>query len=1092
MMKKFLLFILLFFNTFFIAQTFSWVKQFKNTTDDSEESISKFKKDSSGNFYLLVTCRNYINPIITTTSTSINIDASPANIFGSVGSGLLLAKVDQNGNYLWGKFFSNLSDQDYDLALHNDNVYVSYSTNYLNGNTYYANSKISIFTNSGSLVREDEITNQPSQQFSIDDNGNLSILFRIANKALNFIDTQNQAYNSTISGLATVIVHLDQNLKVKWIKKNTDSYLESSIIHDQLNNIYFIANKTFISGYFIEKYSENGNLLSRNIFDNQRFYNVTVDSNNNLIVAAKQNCSSTNIVDIDPSPNIHLLTCGTNNPFYILWLDSDGNFIDVKEFLQIDQMVEAYPNDLFIDSSNHLHVSGRFSSMAHNVSFDSNPGNGINYLVRQGGHDDAFTVELDENRNFVKSFKLGSYPLGNSYKSRINVMAEDANAFYYVGDFRWKANFNPQGSPYQLLNTINKNTINSDGFLLKVSKCQTSPLVSSDPTVCPNSVIELRASGGTSYLWTGPNGFMSNQQNPIIQNATSVNAGTYVCTITGSGGCDGNYSVTIKVEDKTAPIPNLSTLPTITGNCKTIITTIPTATDNCMGNIIATTTNPLQYTTPGNYIIVWNYNDGNGNVSTQNQNITITSEPLPTANSTQSFCKINQPKISDLVVTGTAINYYNASGNSLNLNTLLADATKYYATQTLNGCESAKTEITVAVNDPNPPTGNNFQDFCSAQFPKISDLVATGQNIRWYDHLGTFIPASTLLSDGKTYYGTQTINGCESTQKIAVTVTINNGGIPANDYTTAFCNDTTATTKNINLNDYKGNLVANPSDYSFDFYYANNQMVPNPASENLSIGENIFNVKVYNSLGCQIYVKLKLTLNQKPILNLPPTDEFCNGKSVDLNAGSGFSSYEWTKDDDPTIIFGKQIFPVSEAGKYTVKVTNVFLCENSASIIVTESVIATITGVQIVNSTATILLSNSGNFEYSLDNLAWQDSNIFSNLPNGNYTVFVRTKLGCVIGSANFSIFSVANVFTPDADGINDTWKIDGLENYPNSEVQVYDRFGNMVLQKIINGTFEWNGTNNSRKLPTGNYWYVVKVSDGRLLNGWVLLKNRN
>lgn len=238
--------------------------------------------------------------------------------------------------------------------------------------------------------------------------------------------------------------------------------------------------------------------------------------------------------------------------------------------------------------------------------------------------------------------------------------------------------------------------------------------------------------------------------------------------------------------------------------------------------------------------------------------------------------------------------------------------------------------------------------------------------------------------------------------------------------------------------------------------------------------------------------KVKITLNQKPILNLPPTDEFCNGKSVDLNAGSGFSSYEWTKDDDPTIIFGKQIFPVSEAGKYTVKVTNVFLCENSASIIVTESVIATITGVQIVNSTATILLSNSGNFEYSLDNLAWQDSNIFSNLPNGNYTVFVRTKLGCVIGSANFSIFSVANVFTPDADGINDTWKIDGLENYPNSEVQVYDRFGNMVLQKIINGTFEWNGTNNSRKLPTGNYWYVVKVSDGRLLNGWVLLKNRN
>ena len=75
---------------------------------------------------------------------------------------------------------------------------------------------------------------------------------------------------------------------------------------------------------------------------------------------------------------------------------------------------------------------------------------------------------------------------------------------------------------------------------------------------------------------------------------------------------------------------------------------------------------------------------------------------------------------------------------------------------------------------------------------------------------------------------------------------------------------------------------------------------------------------------------------------------------------------------------------------------------------------------------------------------------------------------------------------------MNDTWEISGLENYPNSEVKVFDRFGNTVLQKITNGTFEWDGTFNSRKLPTGNYWYVIKVSDGRLLNGWLLLKNRN
>lgn len=464
----------------------------------------------------------------------------------------------------------------------------------------------------------------------------------------------------------------------------------------------------------------------------------------------------------------------------------------------------------------------------------------------------------------------------------------------------------------------------------------------------------------------------------------------------------------------------------------------------------------------------------------------------PSATNSQTFCKISNPKISNLVVTGINLKWYDQAGNILSTNTILEDNKKYFVTQTSGTCESAKLEITVAVNDPNPPTGNNLQDFCSAQLPKISDLVATGQNIRWYDHLGTLFPATTLLADGKTYYGTQTVNGCESTQKIAVTVTINNGGIPANDYSTAFCNDTTANTKNINLNDYKGNLIANPSDYSFEFFDAANQPVLNPANVDLAIGTTLFHVKVYNSLGCLVFVKLSLTLNLKPILNLRQDEEFCEGQSVQLNAGSGFSSYEWTKDNDPTVIFSQQIFPVSEAGKYTVKVTNVFKCENTAFVNVTKAVVATISRVQIVNSTATVILSNNGDFEYSLDNLNWQDSNVFSNLPNRNYTVFVRTKLGCIIGAMNFTIFSVANVFTPDADGINDTWKIDGLENYPNSEVQVYDRFGNMVLQKIVNGSFEWDGTFNSRKLPTGNYWYVLKVSDGRLLNGWVLLKNRN
>ena len=100
--------------------------------------------------------------------------------------------------------------------------------------------------------------------------------------------------------------------------------------------------------------------------------------------------------------------------------------------------------------------------------------------------------------------------------------------------------------------------------------------------------------------------------------------------------------------------------------------------------------------------------------------------------------------------------------------------------------------------------------------------------------------------------------------------------------------------------------------------------------------------------------------------------------------------------------------------------------------------------------------------------------------------------MGCIIGEMNFTIFDIPNTFTPNSDGINDTWKITGMENYPNSEITIVDRFGTAVLKKIINGTFEWNGQINGRILPTGTYWYVLKVSDGRILQGYVLIKNRN
>jgi len=81
-------------------------------------------------------------------------------------------------------------------------------------------------------------------------------------------------------------------------------------------------------------------------------------------------------------------------------------------------------------------------------------------------------------------------------------------------------------------------------------------------------------------------------------------------------------SFTVKVEDKTAPFPDLEELPALFGDC-IIELEAPTATDNCSGVITGITTSPLVFTERGIYSIDWIFEDSNGNKSTQNQVVTI-------------------------------------------------------------------------------------------------------------------------------------------------------------------------------------------------------------------------------------------------------------------------------------------------------------------------------------------------------------------------------------------------------------------------------------------------------------------------------------
>ena len=84
--------------------------------------------------------------------------------------------------------------------------------------------------------------------------------------------------------------------------------------------------------------------------------------------------------------------------------------------------------------------------------------------------------------------------------------------------------------------------------------------------------------------------------------------------------------------------------------------------------------------------------------------------------------------------------------------------------------------------------------------------------------------------------------------------------------------------------------------------------------------------------------------------------------------------------------------------------------------------------------------------------------------------------------------FAIPGGLSPNGDGNNDSWDIQGLVDFPDASVTVFDRWG----QKVYSGTAQdpaWDGTTNGRECPTADYYYVIDLGDGQKFSGVVTLK---
>jgi len=124
-----------------------------------------------------------------------------------------------------------------------------------------------------------------------------------------------------------------------------------------------------------------------------------------------------------------------------------------------------------------------------------------------------------------------------------------------------------------------------------------------------------------------------------------------------------------------------------------------------------------------------------------------------------------------------------------------------------------------------------------------------------------------------------------------------------------------------------------------------------------------------------------------------------------------------------------------------------------------------------------IIVDGDGDYEYSLNGGTFQDDPIFMDIPPGLNTIIINDKNGCgTTEPIEFLVVAYPKFFTPNADGINDSWNIRGIETLTNPAVFVFDRYGKLLKQ--LGSVGGWDGTFNGRPMPSTDYWFRFEYSE--------------
>ncbi|RZJ86347.1 MAG: T9SS type B sorting domain-containing protein, partial [Chryseobacterium sp.] len=266
--------------------------------------------------------------------------------------------------------------------------------------------------------------------------------------------------------------------------------------------------------------------------------------------------------------------------------------------------------------------------------------------------------------------------------------------------------------------------------------------------------------------------------------------------------------------------------------------------------------------------------------------------------------------------------------------------------------------------------------------------------------------------------------------------------------------------------------------------------INNPATYTAPNG--VIYISVFSTNGCFSVAKVTLIVIPQVFSTVLVDKVICIEEKTTLDAGPGFTAYEWSTGATTQIITNVGV------GTYWVKLkTGDCTVKQTVKVYASEQPV--VTYIDIANKTITVNV-NGGTpaYQYSMDNVHWQDSNVFTDISRGLHKIYVRDSYKCEPIIVNITVPNLINVITPNGDGQNDFIDYSALEGKIDLTFNVYDRYGSKLHQGDKTNRYIWDGTANGRKVPTGSYWYSVTWNENNQnktpikFSGWIMVKNRD